>query len=97
MKEDQKEALEEIDQEKETNDYGSLTEDYTFLLPPRIAKDGEFMERSHLLEVAFRSRLFDRDKDIELVETFYPDIYNLTQNDSRLVHNLVVYNKFNIF
>ena len=69
----------------------------TFSLPPRIAKDGEFMEWSHLLEVAFRSTQFDRDKDLELVETFYPTLYNLVQNDSRLIHNLVAYNKFDIF
>ena len=47
--------------------------------------------------MAFRSTQFDRDKDLELVETFYPTLYNLVQNDSRLIHNLVAYNKFDIF
>ena len=51
--------------------------DSTFYLPSRIADVGEYIARSQLLEIAFRSRIFNRDKDPELVEFLFPDIYNL--------------------
>ena len=53
--------------------------DHTFYLPSRIADVGEYIARPQLLEIAFRSRIFNRDKDLELVEFLFPDIYNLTK------------------
>ena len=53
--------------------------DHTFYLPSRIADVGEYIARSQLLEIAFRSRIFNRDKDLELVEFLFPNIYNLTK------------------
>ena len=53
--------------------------DHTFYLPSRIADVGEYITRPQLLEIAFRSRIYNRDKDLELVEFLFPDIYNLTK------------------